>query len=169
MILRNKNNGGYSLAELVIYIGILVAIVVVIINLLVNIVHARGRITSASSMSSSAFSALDRMTREIRGAKSVNTSLSTLGTSPGYLYLDTTDAVGVARTVEFFLIAGVLHIKVNSVDQGPLTLSNASTTSLIFYRSTATSTEAVRVQMTIASGTSTDYKSENFYTTALLR
>ena len=54
------------------------------------------------------------------------------------------------------------RLKDNGVDQGALTLSGATTTSLIFSRSFASSTEAVRIQMTLTNGIGADYKSENF-------
>lgn len=166
---RHKKEEGYSLLEIIIYIAILVAMVYVIISLVVSIVQAKDRLNSARALATSAATALDRMTREIRGAKDVNTGASTLGTSPGVLNLDSTASGGAPETVEFRVVAGVLRIKINGVDQGPLTASSTTVTGLTFRRNASSTAEAIKIEMTLQSGTTTSIKTKNFYGSALIR
>ncbi len=168
-MLNFKKQGGYTLAELIIYMGVLVALTVIIVGMLVRISHSKDRLVSAQRLATSAIVSMDRMTREIRNASNVNTASSILGTSPGKLVLSGVDASGAARTVEFSIVTNTLRIKENSVDMGPLTESNIRVTSLIFDRSASTTDQAIRIRMTMESGTSSSYKSENFYSTTILR
>lgn len=159
---------GYSLIEIVIYLAILISLVYVIITLVVTIVHTRERLNAAQAISNSAYSSMDRMTREIRGAIGVNASSSVLDTNPGILSL-TTDASGTQQVLEFRLISGVLHLKKDGVDIGPLTSSSTNITSLIFRRTLVTGAEGVKIEMTIESGSGTAYRNENFYASATIR
>ncbi|MEK7194326.1 MAG: hypothetical protein AAB660_01380 [Patescibacteria group bacterium] len=168
-MLNFKKQGGYSLIELIIYMGVLVAITIIIVGMLVRISHTKGRLAAAQGLTTSASIAMDRMTREIRSASNINTSSSILGTSPGKLVLTGVDVLGVARTVEFSIVTNILRIKENGVDTGPLTESNVRVTNLVFDRSASSTDQAVRTRMTIESGAGDSYKSENFYSTTILR
>ncbi|MHB1330476.1 MAG: PulJ/GspJ family protein [Minisyncoccota bacterium] len=160
---------GYSIAEVVIYASILAILLIVIVNMLISISHSRGRLTSSQSLNTSALTTFDRITREIRSAENVDTTLSTLDSSPGRLVLEGEYEDGNARIVEFYINNGILHISENGVDMGPLNQSNTTITNLVFERSATSSVQAIRTQMTIESGSGETYKSENFYTTTLLR
>jgi type II secretory pathway pseudopilin PulG len=160
---------GYSLVESVIYIGILAAMMGVVFHMLVGIAHSREKVNAAQRVTASAITSLDRLTRELKSARRINTASSTLGVHPGKLVLESNFDDGTARVVEFSLVSGVLYLKENGIDQGPLTQNNARVTTLIFTRSSISTNESVRVEIRLESGTSTTYKSERFYTTAVLR
>jgi type II secretory pathway pseudopilin PulG len=167
--MKRSLNKGYSLPEIVIYIGILVFLSVTIVTMLISFSHSKGRLTSAQNLSSSALTSMDRMVREIRSASDVNLSTSVLGTNPGKLVLSGADSSGASRTVEFSIISNTLHIKENTVDMGPLTQNGVLVTNLVFQRSASTTDQAVKIEMTLETGTSTSYKTEKFYSTAVLR
>lgn len=157
------------MTELIIYMALLVALTVIIVTMLVRISHSKDRLVAAQRLANSSLISLDRMTREIRSASSVNTGSSILGSSPGKLVLNNVDDTGAAHTVEFSIASSTLRIKEDNVDKGPLTESGVSVTSLTFDRSASSTDLAVRIRMTLESGTSTAYKTENFYTTVILR
>lgn len=164
----NKRNAGFSLIEMLIYISLLVFMLIVIINILNGISKSGRLLKSSKNIDNSALVSMERIVREIRLAESVSAS-STLGVNPGTLILSGVDDLNNPRTVEFGLDSGLIIMHENGVGLGPLNLSEARVTNLVFNLLTSSSSRAVRTQMTIESGTSTWYKSEKFYSTTILR
>ncbi len=171
-----RGSRGYSLVETLIYIALLAIIVYALISALVIMTKAYRTTKASKSIENSAMFALDRMVREIRDAKSIDASHSVFGTTPGELYLNTTDTSGTALTDDFYVSGQILRLKQNGVDVGPLTLSGARVTNLVFRSisnaqpsdGTVVST-AVKIEMTIESGTGSSLKSRKFYEAAVLR
>ena len=155
--------------EMMIYIGILVLIMVVVINILFSITSSQKKFKSAKSVENSAGYTLERITREIRDAQTVDTSGSSFGANPGVLKLTGIDANGNSRTVEFFVSSSTVHIKENGVDLGRLTNADGRVTNLTFTHITNTHSDSVKTFITIESGTSTNYRSENFHSATILR
>ena len=60
-------------------------------------------------------------------------------------------------------------MKEKKVDLGALTESDVAVTNLIFQRFATSTTEGIRTQMRLESGTSTHYRTETFYSTSLVR
>jgi len=160
---------GMSIIEALFYMAILVLLVSVTVATLVSLSSTYRNLRSFEAVNESAQSALERIVRELRGATSVDTMLSTLGSSPGDLYLDSLDEDGATTTLEFFVSAQTIRVKEAGADVGPLTAADVRVTNLIFRRMATTSSVAVKVEMTLESGTSTHYISKNFYSTAVLR
>lgn len=160
---------GFSLVEMLIYIAILVMMLAVIMNTIVSLTGAERVIKSLRNVENSATSGMERVVREVRQAESVNTSLSILGSNPGTLVLEGTDALGNPRTVEFYLSSGKLLLKENGLDIGALTQADAQVSNLTFYLFSASDAEGIKTEMTVESGTSTYYRSERFYSSAILR
>lgn len=163
------NKKGFSLMEMLIYIAILVLIMIVVLNILFNIISSQKKFKSARSVENSAAYTLERINREIRNAQSVDITTSVFGTNPGVLKLIGTDINGNSRIVEFFVSSSTVHIKENGVDLGRLSQADGMVTNLIFTHITNTHSDSVRTVVTFESGTSTNYRSENFYTTTILR
>ena len=112
---------------------------------------------------------LERMSRDIRGATTIDTAASTLGISPGVLKLNTTMSDGSLTTVAFSLSSSTLHILEAGIDIGPITSSSTRITTLTFTKITTANSQAVKILMIVESGTSTTYRTKNFYTTVVLR
>jgi len=160
---------GFTLIELLVYTGILVIIMAVAVSTLLSLSRSVRTVSSAQLVESAAEVSLDRMMREARGAQSIDMAESSLGVSPGQLTLDTTDAGGASTTVEFFLSGQTLRIKEAGADVGPLTPTSTRVTALSFRKIQTANSQAVKIEMTVESGTSTSYRSKNFYGTAVLR
>lgn len=160
---------GFSLIEMVVYIAILVGMLVIVIQVVFSITRSSQMVHSARNIETSAVSALERIGRELRQAQSVDTVASTLNSHPGVLALDGESDAGVAYSREFYLSGGRLRLRENGVEAGVLTHASTTVTNLVFTRFYATSTEGVRIQMTLESGTSTAYRTETFYSSILLR
>ena len=162
-------NRGYSLPEIIFYVAFFSVLTAIVVGMLVRMSNSRERLQASQKVANSATVSLDRMVREIRTASDMSTSTSILDTNPGKLYLTSRDASGNIRSVEFYIATNTLRIKENNVDMGPLTEKGVSITNLIFRRSASSTDQAIKVEMTLESGTSTSYKSEKFYSTTILR
>jgi type II secretory pathway pseudopilin PulG len=164
-----KTHKGFSLVEMVIYIAILVAMLVIVVQVVFSITRTNRVIKAARTLETSAILALERISLETRKAESIDTLNSTLGSNPGTLSLDGEDDGGAPYSLDFYLSGGRVQMRENGVEAGALTHASATVTSLIFRRFYASSTEGVRVEMVVESGTSTAYRTETFYSSVLLR
>lgn len=160
---------GFSLVEILVYTGILVILMAVIVSTLLALSRSNTAVTTAQRIESTAIVSLDRMVRDAHSAGSIDVSQSVLGTSPGQLTLNSTDPSGNATTTQFFLSGQTLHVKEGGTDIGPLSSTSTRITKLIFRRITTAQSQAVKIEMTIESGTTTSYRSRSFYGTAVLR
>ncbi|MBP6884387.1 MAG: hypothetical protein KBC17_01015 [Candidatus Pacebacteria bacterium] len=162
--------GGYSFVETIVYLALFVTVSVVLIGSLFSMMKIYTETRVDNDLLDSAHVSMERMTREIRGATSIDTSASTLGTSPGVLKLNSTTSGGSAKTVQFSLSSGVLKLT-DSTDgtARDVTGSKTSVTSLIFRNITTTNGNAVRIEITIQSTRSGSAKTITLYNTVALR
>lgn len=167
--MATNRNKGFSLVEMLIYIAILVFMLIIIIQVVFSVTRSSRVVRSARNIETSASSALERMGREIRKAETLDTAASVFGSHPGLLSLDGEDDVGAAYSTEFYLLDGRIRMRENGADVGALTHASTTVTNLIFSRFYATSTEGVRIEMTLESGTTTSYRTETFYSSVLVR
>ena len=160
---------GFSLVEMLIYVSILSLMLVVIINTIGTLTSSLRRIKSTKAIESSSIAVLERVIRETRDATSVNGAQSVLGSNPGTLSLNSKDINGNARTVLFSVIGGRLHVTENGVDQGPLTQGEITIQNIVFQSTTTQNSTGIKVDLKMSAGTSTAYRSEQFYSSAVLR
>jgi type II secretory pathway component PulJ len=155
---------GFSVIEMLVYMAVLVTVtlagVLTYLSLSTNLV----RYETERALSHAAQVSLERMVRDIREATSVNTGLSTLGTSPGVLTL-----VSGATTTKFSLSTGNVLLTRNGVDVGPLTNDNVTVNQLMFTRYTGTSTELIRIALTLSASNKAASTTQTFYSSAVLR
>ena len=167
--MRKKFIKGFSVLEMLIYIAILVLMLSVIMNIVISVTRSGRIIKSLRNIENSAVLGLERIGRETRQAESVDLVSSILGVSPGHLVLKGTDALGNPRTVKFYLSSGALMFSENGIDVGALTQTEARVSNLVFYLFSGSNSQGIRAEMTIENGTSTHYRSDNFYSSAILR
>ena len=166
--MQNKERG-LTLIEILFYVAILAMLVLAVLQALIPLGRSFRTLSANTSINTTAQVALERMVREIRGGTSVDLANSTLGSSPGVLQLNTLDSGGNATTVQFYLSGTTLRLKEAGIDSGPLAPSSARVTSLIFRKITTSNSQAVKVEITVESGSGASYISKKFYTTAVLR
>ncbi len=164
-MIRRKQQGGYSLLELVIYLGLFVLLSVVLIQSLVSVMRTYATAQAYRALQQNGEVVMDRITREIRAASTI--SSATYGTSPGTLSLSGTDSEGNAHTATFNLSGGTVQIN-DDGSSGVLTTTSVVVTSLLFYATSNTVTDGVKVEITLS--TVNGYAaSATFYTTVFLR
>ena len=162
----NKNKG-YSLIEIVVYLAIFSALSVLVINSFIVILGSFNTTRANRDLLQSGSKTMERLSREIRQAESVDLVNSTLGSSPGVLQLNSRDSAGTAMTVRFAIASGNLNLYENGTLVDNLVTENISPTSLIFRRITTTNGDAVKIELTVQDTSSS--KTENFYNTVILR
>jgi hypothetical protein len=160
---------GSSVVEAVIYIFIFSLLSLAVVNALQSVTRSYRLIQASFALESVGHTALERIARDARDSTSIDTAVSTFGTSPGNLVLNGTDSSGNDQTIEFYVLNGAIRVKENNVDIGPLTSSKATVTSLIFTSIITGNSQAVRIEVTAESGQGETYKSRTFRTTAVLR
>jgi len=144
---------GLTLIETIIYVVIFFIVSVVLVQALFNMSRVFAEVRLSRVVNHSALTALERLTREIRQANSVDEAASVFDVHPGRLVLD---------TASFYLTGPTLMIKeVSSTVDHPLTSSKTSVSNLVFRLISADTTTAVKVEMTIGD--------RKFYSTAVLR
>lgn len=164
---------GFTLVETLIYVALFGMLSVFLIYSLTTMLKSYTEMRARHDVLNSARVVLERITREVRGADSIDTASSTLGSSPGVLKLNTTDSGGTAKTVQFSKngTSGLIEI-LDSADGTARVLSGSkvSVSSLVFRNITTSSGEAVRVELTLQQlrGGSSG-SSYSFYDTIALR
>jgi len=158
-----------TMIELILYVAILLVLAFVAVSSLIALSGAYRTMKSAQSIDTAGSLSLERMVREVRDATSVDTSQSTLGSSPGSLVLNTTDASGATTSVQFFVSGQSIHVKEAGVDKGPLTPASVRVTNLVFRQISTANSKAVKIELTLESGQAAYYRSKSFYSTVVLR
>ncbi len=148
-----KKSGGFTIVEMIIYTALFAALSVMLINVLLVMLKSYTQMRASHDFLDSGSVVLERVTREIRGASSIDAVTSVFNSSPGVLKLNTTDAGGAAKTVQFSRSAGNVLQMLDSTDgtARDLTGPKISVTSLIFRSMTTTKGKAVRLEMTLQS------------------
>ena len=148
--------------ELLFYISIFAVVFLIMINSIIVMTRSfREASINTDIIQSSGI--MDRISREIRKAESINT----INTSD--LKLNTTNDAGTATTVQFSLSGSNIIFYDNDVLLGNLNSPNISVTSLSFTQITTAKGTAVKVFMTVLSNNYGSNRSENFYNTIVLR
>jgi len=151
--MKNLHKKGFTLVETVVYASLFVILLGAIINSVFILSSSYRYIKDVKNAQMSALAAMDRMSREIRQANTINGSGTSYNTPSGSLLLDT--------GAEFFLLDGKIMMEQNNVSQGALTTSNIQVGILTFRRIATGNSEGVKIEMTI--------ENKNFYNTVMLR
>jgi len=162
--LINKNNRGYTLIEMVVYIAVLAMFSIIIVFSLINVTKSFLEIRVERNVNNAALVSMDRIVREIRLSNSVDILNSTFGVNPGRLTLNT----GIT-TVEFFVENDVLKMKEGGVLSGALIPSNIQIENLVFELITNGPVQAVKIDMSISDTRVSTTSTKNFNNTGLIR
>lgn len=159
---------GVSAVELILYITLFAVLSVVVLNSLIVTMRSFSEVRSNHDLLNGGLYSMERMTREIRNAESVDILGSTLGVNSGVLALTTRDISGNPKTVIFSKSGTSLIISENGVT-GTLTGQNVDITNLVFYQTTTVKGSVIKIEMTVQDNRSPSGRSENFYNTVALR
>lgn len=166
---KNIQSGGYSLLEVLVYVGLISTVLLLTLATLFEMTHAYARAHSELDALSAGNEALERMVREARGAVSIDQTNSVFGTSTGVLTLNTATASGTVSTVKFYVSSGSVFVDEGGSTRGSLTKPSIYVSSLIFRRFATTTSEGVKIELSIQNTQATAQVTENFYSSAVLR
>jgi hypothetical protein len=167
MIFHSRKKNGYSLVEMIIYVTILSVFTWTIINTVLSLSESYRTLLALRIVDNTGITAMERMTRDIRAASSVDTTNSTLGSNPGVLTLIDT-ANGVSTTTKFYIASGTLKVDVNSVYDGPLSDAGVTITNLVFRQLTSSTTAAVKIDMTVQGVDGPITETKSYHSTVIL-
>lgn len=161
--LKTKNKkSGYAVLELVFYIALFAILSIVVINSLVTLTKSL-RETKVEREVSQGGVLMERISREIRAADSINTITSSS------LKLNTTNESEVNKTIQFTLSSGSILLYEDDVLSGYLNSSNITITGLSFIEITTSHGKAIKVDLSLRSNNDKDARVETFYNTVILR
>lgn len=159
---------GFSLLETVFYVSILAVLMLIITESFISMAVSYRRLKVAGQIEVSAAVSLERMVREIRAADSID-ALSILNTSPGKLVLNTAAAGGGTQQIEFSLQNGKLSLVADGAVVGPLTSAGVAVDAILFRKINNGKAGGVKIEMELAAGSGTVYKSSLFFASAIIR
>ncbi len=160
---------GFSLIEMLVYLAIFTVMSVVVINSFIVVVSSFTTTRTNRDLLESGSTVMERISREIRLAKSVDMVNSTLGSSPGVLQLNSVDSLGANTLVKFQTSSGSLNLYQGGALSGNLLGQKIIVTNLIFRRMSTANSEAVKIEMTLQDTLSKILKTATFYDTIILR
>lgn len=171
---KQKDNRGFTLVEMIIYLAIMTVITLALVQSLVVVFNSNSTSFADSNLRNSAYSAMEYMIREIRGAQSIDMVNSVLyPSSSGILQLNLVDGSGNPYVVKFSTSsASALNFSQGSTTAsfvGPVTLNGTKVTSLIFTPINTGNSQAVRIQMNLSASANGMTKTNWFYDTVILR
>lgn len=164
-----KMNKGFSLVEILVYVGIFSIISIAVITSSVVVMSSFSKTRDIRNVLETGNIVFERITREIRQSSSVDLANSILSSNPGSLQLNSTDISGNPRTVKFIIENGALNLYQNGTLVDNLLGYDVVVSNLIFRRITTTAGEAVKIEMTVGNLNSRNPTSRNFNDTIILR
>lgn len=162
---------GFTLVEVLVSVVIFTILLAIVVYALFSISRSERHVRALRNIETSAVVLMERITREIKNASSVDVANSVFLSDSGKLVLITPNDSGGSKTLEFFLSNGVLRLKENGVDTGQITLSadRSNIARLFFALISINNIQGVKIETTIESGTGEYEKTKNFYNTAMVR
>lgn len=157
---------GMTLVEMLIYVSVVVIVALAAIYTVFALRETFERNRAERQLTTAATTALERMVRDIRDAQGLGLG-SVLDVSPGTLILDT----GLTPDVGFYLSGNQVYVSEGGSPIGPLTPTAVSADALIFWHHTqaGTSTDLVRVGLTLSLSGRFATTTKTFYTSAVMR
>jgi|SRR3989344_4067074 len=161
-------NSGYTLVEMMIYVAILSLVSLLSVSTVLSFTRSYRDLLALRNVEHAGLDAMEKMTRDIRSTTSIDDANSVFGTTPGVLTIVAT-ANSVSTTTKFYLQNGIIKADVNGSYFGPLTPSNASTTSLVFTKLNSGIGFAVKVDMAVSATVGTTSRAKIFHSTIIAR
>lgn len=133
--------GGFSLIEMILYVGISVAVMVTLLRVSLAVLDMQNRAQAGEDVLRSVDIAINRLEATLRDAKGVNTVQSQFGSNNGVLSL-TMSGASINPTI-FSLSKGAITIKEGASSTQSLTSSGVLVDQLLFQNLTPPSAHAV--------------------------
>lgn len=166
--LKKKRSNAFSLVEIIIYLAIFTFVSIFVVNSLIISMSSFSVTHTNHVLLEGGLSSMDRISREIRQASSIDIANSSLGLDGGVLQLNSTDSSGSPITIKISNVGEAINVyQPADTFVGNLLNGSVVVDSLIFRRVDTTAGEAVKIEMVLRD--TKNNKTENFYNTIILR
>jgi len=165
----HRTSKGFSIIELLVYSAVFVVVFAMIVGTGLALSRSYRGVANTASIERDAIAVLEKISREARGAISVDTTTSVLGANPSTLAFNTRDSGGAARSVKFFVNGSSLRFSENSTDKGAITGSKTAVSNFVARKITTGKSEAVKIEFALQSSDVNATTTKSFYTTIVLR
>lgn len=165
-----RQRHGFTLIETIIFITIFPLLTAILAQIFFSEVRAWTRARAERNAVDAGQVILERLTQEIRLATSVDTAQSAIGGHPGRLVLHTfaTPTASAASLLDISLSG--TNLTLSRSGSASTTISgSARVTELVFYRLATSSSEAVKIDLTLQTGQGDFLTEKQFTTAAVLR
>lgn len=166
-----KQGNGYTLIELVIYVGIVAVVALVVTNSILILNRTLTSFRLERRLATSSETAMRRIVREAHLASDIYAS-SSLGVSLGVLSLASQESEedAAVKDVMIYVSGGVLTLRRATGPAVALTASGVTVTNLVFRQITNSSvSKSVKVELTLRASAGNASTTRSYYTTTLLR
>ena len=159
-----KINSGFSLIEMIFYIALFAVISIVVINSIMTMARSFKEVSIQREITQGG-EIMERISREIRQATKINTTVDVNGD----LRLDTKNDVGAYKLVEFLLTNSDIHLIENGSYTGNLNSPNIKVVVLTFNQINTAQGQAIQVLLTISSKHDNQHRNYSYQNTIVLR
>lgn len=167
--MSTRNNEGYSIIEILVYLAIFSALSITVINSFLVMNHAVQASHIAGDILENGQVSLNRLARQIHRASSVDVAGSTFDSTPGVLSLQSTDSSGAPIIVRFIVESGALVEYVGETRTVLISGQTVSVDALVFRHITMSHGEAVKIEMKIKNITKKTPLYASFYDTIIVQ
>lgn len=155
--------------ETVVYIALLAVLLLTVVTSILAMGSAVASIKSSRSVTINAVSSLERLSRGIREAKSIDPS-SVFGSNPGRLVLvNENPNTLITSTLTFFISNYRLYAQKSGESAVAITGNDIIVSNLVFREISLNNSAAVKIEMTLRSSSNKNVHSRNYYDTVVLR
>lgn len=167
----NLSRKGFTLMEVVIYLGILSMIMVGFISFFLSINSSRNKNFVMHEVQANNRIALEYITQFVKASNGINTGSSTFDSDPGILSLAMDDVAKNPTIISLDVDDGVIQVKEGASDAVAIVSGQVKVTNLVFTNLTSISThDNVRVVYTTeynSDGSNEEYVYSQSMTTAI--
>jgi prepilin-type N-terminal cleavage/methylation domain-containing protein len=160
---------GFTLIETLIYLAILATVFVLFTNIILSVNRSYAVIGETQMLDSAAIIAMDRMTREVREATSVDSVNSIFNSNPGALSVNQVDQNNNTSNVIFRVNNRRLSMVRDGQNTGELLPLGVGVSSLVFVSINNASSKAVKIEMELTGNYGSVVKTQKYYSTVILR
>ncbi|MFA5651769.1 MAG: prepilin-type N-terminal cleavage/methylation domain-containing protein [Candidatus Paceibacterota bacterium] len=165
-IIKQNNNLGFTLVEMMIYVALMTIITLVVVQSLIVVLKSNRTSFAEINLRNAGYSAMESMLREIYASDSITTASGILQMNQGtnIVKFATSTLSSASTTLYFYEGVGT---PVPTI--GPLTSKSVLVKSLTFTKISTGKSYAVKIQMGLETTVNGITKSETFQSTAILR
>ncbi len=167
MKINTKQQFGYSIIELLIYIALFAFLSIILVQSLITVMKTYAASSKYRALQNNGELVMERLTREIRNSHEVS-AISACGATSGTLTLASTDADDTDHINTFSTAAGHIRLATDGSGASDISTNEVTVTALSFCSITTPVGKGVKSKLILMTPDATPTYA-SFYSTVLLR